>query len=269
MTSSKLTTMQILDRIKILSLAKEFGLAHIPGSFSMIDYLRSFYNIIYKHVPKSFFYVDKIYSAGVYYAIFEGLGRPRKLLVDIPEKNIYGSGQDVPCNSLGLAVGHALETNCPVFINVGDSGIINGITHEAAQFAGAKKLSNLLLMVDHNKKGATGNLNFENTNLVKYFHSLGWNALYIPGHNVQEIKQCFDSLIWNEIYKIHHEPFKEDQPFYILDNKKPTCFIFETKKGKGVRDLEEDDSLHAVFLKDEQYTEFQNELMDQLEVRVA
>ncbi|MEA3445682.1 MAG: transketolase [Bacteroidota bacterium] len=73
---------------------------------------------------------------------------------------------------------------------VGDGDLQEGISHEAASFAGHHKLNKLIVLYDDNDitiDGATG-LSFSE-DIEKRFESYGWHVQKVDGHNFEEINK--------------------------------------------------------------------------------
>ena len=76
-------------------------------------------------------------------------------------------------------------------------------------------------------------------NLYKKIESFGWNVIVVDGHDQAEIHKYFD-------------------PYWKIKGK-PTCFILDTIKGKGVSFMV-DPEWHAKAPSDEEYNKALKEL---------
>lgn len=124
-------------------------------------------------------------------------------------------GQGLSCG-IGMAIGSIVrDLNFRVYVLVGDGELQEGQIWEAIIYAGAKKISNLVAIVDNNQLQLTGKTN-EVVNMnpigdkVKQF---GWHVIEVDGHNVAELVKAFDQA-----------KAIDDKPVFILAN---------TSKGKG------------------------------------
>ena len=153
-------------------------------------------------------------------------------------------GVDMSSGSLGqgisVAVGMALSAKISgdsyrTYTLLGDGEIQEGQVWEAAMFAGAKKLDNLVVIVDNN------NLQIDGTNeevnspypIDAKFEAFNFHVINIDGHDFDQIKAALDEA----------KTVKE----------KPTCIIMKTVKGKGVSFMENKCEWHGSAPKTEQY----------------
>ena len=164
-------------------------------------------------------------------------------------------GVDFSTGSLGQgfsgAVGMALAGKIDgkayrVVAVCGDGEIQEGQIWEAAMFAGAKKLSNLTLVVDNNNLQIDGTVEEVNSPypIAEKFAAFGFNVIEIDGHNFDEIE----------------EAFKKADEF----TAGPTAIIAKTVKGKGVSFMENQVSWHGTPPNEEQYEKAMEELKSAL-----
>ena len=117
---------------------------------------------------------------------------------------------------VGMALSkQLLNINFDVFAIISDGECNEGSIWEAAMFASAKSIDNLIVVIDYNKWQATGRSKETLTlePLRDKWESFGWQVIEIDGHEFSEI------LI----------AFYEAKKFKI-----PTVIIANTIKGKGV-----------------------------------
>lgn len=158
-----------------------------------------------------------------------------------------GHGFPVAC---GIAAALKLKNNnCSrVYVVMGDGEHSEGSIWEAAMNAVKYKLGNLIAIVDYNNLEADGCLDEITAlgNIADKYKVFGWNVKEINGHNISEIRECFDSLpsVCSEI---------------------PTVIICHTVKGKGISFMENQVRWHAGRISDEQC----NECMIELEKKYA
>ena len=76
----------------------------------------------------------------------------------------------------------------------GDGDLMEGISSEAASFAGAMKLSNLIVLYDSNNISLDGKTNITfNENIRDKFSSLGWSVYLVKnGNSVKEINKAIE-----------------------------------------------------------------------------
>ena len=149
-------------------------------------------------------------------------------------KNI--PGVDMSSGSLGqgisTACGMALSSKhfnsgFRVYTIVGDGEAEEGQVWEAAMFAAAKKLDNLVAFIDYNGLQIDGSVEEVNSPAPfdTKFEAFGWNVITIDGHNFQEIESALNAA-------------RECKG-------KPTAIIAKTTKGKGVSYMENQVSWHG------------------------
>ena len=123
--------------------------------------------------------------------------------------------------SMGVAYDCKLRgTNNKVVVILGDGELNEGSIWEGALVASAKKLDNLIAVVDRNKFQA--NLATEDLipiePLDKKFESFGWNVYKCNGHDFNNLNEVFKKL--------------------SLNNGKPNIIIADTIRGKGLPSIE-------------------------------
>ena len=151
-----------------------------------------------------------------------------------------GQGISAAC---GMALGAKLAgKDFRVFTVLGDGEIQEGQVWEAAMYASAKGLDNLVAVVDNNGLQIDGKIAEVNSPypIAEKFKSFGWNVLEISAHSFDEIDAAFNAAI----------EFKG----------KPTAIIAKSVKGKGVSFMENQCSWHGKAPNEEQYKEAMEEL---------
>ncbi len=160
-------------------------------------------------------------------------------------------GIDMSSGSLGqglsVAVGMALAAKMNgkdyrTFAIMGDGEIQEGQIWEAAMFASAKNLDNLIAVVDNNNLQIDGTVEEVNSPypIDEKFAAFGWHVINIDGHNFDEIDAAF-----NEAKTV---------------TGKPVCIIQKSVKGKGVSYMENNVAWHGSAPNDEQFEIAMNEL---------
>lgn len=153
-------------------------------------------------------------------------------------------GVDMSSGSLGqgisAAVGMAIagkldNADYRVYTLLGDGEIQEGQVWEAAMFAGARKLDNLVVIVDNNGLQIDGKV--EDVCSVypidKKFEAFNFQAINIDGHNFDEIRAAMQKA-------------RETKGM-------PTAIIMHTVKGKGVSFMEGQAGWHGKAPNDEEY----------------
>ncbi len=165
-------------------------------------------------------------------------------------------GIDMSTGSLGqgisVAVGMALgakrkNASYRVYAVLGDGEIEEGQVWEAAMFAAAKGLDNLVAVVDNNNLQIDGTIEEVNSPypIDEKFAAFGWNVIQIDGHDFDQIDAAFTAA----------EACKG----------KPTAIIAKTVKGKGVSFMENQVGWHGKAPNAEQY----QQAMDELDAAIA
>ena len=160
-------------------------------------------------------------------------------------------GVDMSTGSLGqgisVAVGMALGgkhdgSTYRVYTILGDGELGEGQVWEAAMFASAKKLDNLVAVIDNNNLQIDGTVEEVNSvyPIKEKFEAFGWNVIEINGHDLDEIDAAFKAA-------------KECKG-------KPTAIVAKTIKGKGVSFMEDQCSWHGTAPNAEQYETAMGEL---------
>ena len=153
-------------------------------------------------------------------------------------------GIDMSTGSLGQGVSTAcgmalaakiMGKDYRVYSMLGDGEIEEGQVWEAAMFAGAKHLDNLVVIVDNNGLQIDGNVADVNSPypIDKKFEAFRFHVINVDGHDFDALKQAFDEA--------------------RTVKGQPTAIIAKTIKGKGVSFMEDQASWHGVAPNDEQY----------------
>lgn len=158
--------------------------------------------------------------------------------------NIKTPGVDMSTGSLGqgvsAAVGMALagkldKRDYRVYTLLGDGEIEEGEVWEAAMFASAKKLDNLVVIVDNNNLQIDGTVEEVNSPypIDEKFAAFGFEVINIDGHDFEQMEQAFAKA--------------------RSVKGKPTAIIMKTIKGKGVSFMEDVCGWHGKAPDAEQY----------------
>lgn len=161
-------------------------------------------------------------------------------------------GVDMSSGSLGqgisAAVGMALSAKLSnqdyrVYTLLGDGEIQEGQVWEAAMFAGARQLDNLVVIVDNNGLQIDGRIEevCSPYPIDKKFEAFQFHVINVEdGNDFEQLKAAFDSA-------------RETKGM-------PTAIIAKTLKGKGVSFMENQASWHGTAPNDEQYATAMEEL---------
>ncbi len=155
-------------------------------------------------------------------------------------------GVDMSSGSLGqggsAAVGMALagkldEKDYRVYCLFGDGEIQEGQVWEAAMFAGARKLDNLVFIVDNNGLQIDGNIEdvCSPYPIADKFKAFNFNVIEIDAHDFDQIEAAFQKA-------------RETKG-------QPTAIVAKSVKGKGVSFMENQASWHGSAPNDEQYAQ--------------
>ena len=151
-----------------------------------------------------------------------------------------GQGISAAC---GMALGAKLAgKSFRVFTVLGDGEIQEGQVWEAAMYASAKGLDNLVAVVDNNGLQIDGKIAEVNSPypIAEKFKSFGWNVLEISAHSFDEIDAAFNAAA----------EFKG----------KPSVIVASSVKGKGVSFMEDQVGWHGTAPNAEQYEQAMSEL---------
>ncbi len=152
--------------------------------------------------------------------------------VDISSGSL-GQGVSAAC---GMALGGKLKGDAfRVYTILGDGEIGEGQVWEAAMYAAAKKLDNLVAFVDNNNLQIDGTVEEVNSPypIPEKFASFGWNVIEIDAHNFDEIEAALENA-------------KSTKGM-------PTAIIAKSVKGKGVSFMENQVNWHGAAPNAEQY----------------
>lgn len=163
----------------------------------------------------------------------------------------YTPGVDMSSGSLGqgisaacgMALGAKLsKKDFRVYTILGDGEIQEGQVWEAAMYASAKGLDNLVAVVDNNNLQIDGTCAEVNSvyPINEKFKAFGWNVIEIDAHSFDEIDAAFNAA----------KEFKG----------KPTCIVAKSIKGKGVSYMENVCGWHGSAPNQEQYEQAMAEL---------
>ena len=239
-------------RIGIVEEIQARGFGHIGGSLSLADALAVLYGAVMRYDSQNPKWPDRDKlvcskghaGPGVYatlavkgffpYEDLKTLNQPGTYLPSHCDKN-KTPGVDMTTGSLGqgtsAAVGIALGDRLKgrdsrTYLLVGDGESDEGQVWEAAMFTAAKKITNLIWLVDDNKKQLDGYTQdvLPIFDLEAKFAAFGFDARRVDGN---DIAQVYDALT-------------------APRGAKPRAIILDTVKGKGIREVEETMGNHSM-----------------------
>ena len=146
-------------------------------------------------------------------------------------------------SAVGMAIGAKLQKkDFKVYTILGDGELQEGQVWEAAMFAGAKKLNNLVVIIDNNNLQIDGYINEVNSPypIKEKFESFNFEVFEIDGHSFSEIEEVFKKIDFN--------------------GSKPYAIVLKTTKGKGVSFMEDKAEWHGSAPNDEQFNTAMSEL---------
>ncbi len=126
-------------------------------------------------------------------------GHPEHPLTDGVETTTGPLGQGF-ANAVGMALGEKISAahfNRPgydivdhfTYVFMGDGCLMEGVSHEAASFAGTHRLGKLIVIYDDNNISIDGEVTgWFTENVPRRFDAYGWHVVTgVDGHNVEEI----------------------------------------------------------------------------------
>src|SRR3954470_10086902 len=160
----------------------------------------------------------------------EGHPTPRIPPTDVATGSL---GQGLPIG-VGVAIAGRSLDKLPyrVWVLCGDSEMAEGSMWEAFQHAGWEKLDNITAIIDVNRLGQTREtmLGWDLDGYVRRIEAFGWKAIAIDGHDVEAIEAAYAEAE-NTVGQ-------------------PVAIVARTKKGKGVKAVEDLPGKHGKPLDD-------------------
>ncbi|MBL52228.1 MAG: 1-deoxy-D-xylulose-5-phosphate synthase [Candidatus Marinimicrobia bacterium] len=240
----KLKLISEICRFNTITAVKKAGSGHLGSSFSAMDIIVYLYHKLINILDvgldspnRDIYFSSKGHDVPGLYSLFYLLGiiPLDKLLLlrridgldGHPEKHIPGI--EANSGSLGMGISKARgmawakkynQNKGNVYVMVGDGELQEGQNFEALQSTISQEITNLTVIVDHNKYQTDDKI--ENVvslgNLKEKLESFGWYVHQFDGHNYNEIEKAF---------KLSSEC-----------NNLPKILIANTIKGKGVSFME-------------------------------
>lgn len=226
---------------------------HIGGSFSLAELMAVLYGEVMRIDPKNpkwekrdYFVLSKGHCGPAVYATLALKGFfPMEMLktmnrggTNLPSHadRLHTPGIDMCTGSLGqgastamgLAYADKLDhiTDRYTYLVVGDGEITEGQVWEAANFAAAQQLNNVIAFVDKNgKMDPFSPYTADPDNIAARFEAFGWAAQEVNGHDVAEI---YDAICKAKL------------------QDKPSVIVLKTHKGKSIPEIEDMETNHSI-----------------------
>ena len=234
-------------RRDILRMVSEVNSGHPGGSLGCADFLTLLYFEVMNHNPKAFtmdgknedlFFLSNGHISPVWYSVLAragyfpvaDLGTFRKLsskLQGHPSTDKKLSGIRMASGSLGqglsVAIGAALTKKLNgdkslVYCLHGDGELQEGQIWEAAMYAAANKVDNVIATIDYNGRQIDGDVEtvLSLGNLGQKWQAFGWEVLEMNGHDMQDMKKTISKAQ------------------SLCGHGKPVVIIMKTEMGQGV-----------------------------------
>ena len=269
----ELQALAVRIRMAALEAIHSLGSGHIGGALSICDVLAVLYGGEMRVDPKNPQWPerDKLVCSkghagpGVYgtlavkgffpYEELKTLNRPGTRLPSHCDRNktpgvdmttgSLGQGTSLAC---GMAMGEKLRgRDSRVFLIVGDGESNEGQVWEAFSFAAAKKLDNLVVLLDWNKRQLDGWTEdvLSMGDYVEKFNAFGFDTVKVDGNDVEALQGALE-----------HTRVGSGKPFAI---------VMDTVKGAGIKEVAETVMNHSLTVNDEQYARWMAQLQSELD----
>lgn len=240
-------------RRHIVQMITDAKSGHPGGSLSAVELLAVLYKEVMRHDPKNptwperdRFILGKGHACPVLYSLmaecgytpveelstFRTLGsiyqgHPDRRFIPALEASTGSLGEGLSVG-LGMALAARLD-NSPtrVFVMLGDGEIQEGQIWEAAMFGSFHKVDNIVAIVDYNKIQLDGWVKdiMDLEPLGDKWRSFGWHVITFDGHDLDAVRAAYAEA--------------------AATKGKPTVFIANTIKGKGVSFMENNPKFHG------------------------
>lgn len=260
-------------RMAALEAIHSIGSGHVGGAMSIADVLAVLYGREMRYKPEDPKWPDRDYLAvskghagpAVYgtlalsgffpYEELKTLNRGGTRLPSHCDRN-KTPGIDVTTGSLGQGTSQAagLALGCRikgrksrVFLIVGDGEMDEGQCWESFLFASAKKLSNLVVLIDWNKRQLDGYLDevLPMGDFVAKMEAFGFDTVKVDGGDVEAIANALERT--------------------RNGGERPYAIVLDTVKGRGIDEVEAIAMNHSLPVTDERFMNWTNELKQKLE----
>ena len=157
-------------------------------------------------------------------------------------------GQGLSCG-VGAALTKKLnQDDTLVYTLHGDGELQEGQIWEAAMYAAANKVDNLIATIDYNGRQIDGDVDdvLSLGDLSKKWQAFGWEVLEMNGHDFEDMRATFAKAK------------------SLVGNEKPIVIVMRTEMGQGVDYMMGTHKWHGVAPNDEQLTDALNQLEETL-----
>lgn len=234
-------------RRDIVRMVSAVNSGHPGGSLGCTDFLTVLYFNQMKHNPDQFtmdgknediFFLSNGHISPVWYSVLaragyfpiEELGTFRKInarLQGHPSVDKKIPGVRMASGSLGQGLSNAIGTaltkklnkeNTVVYSLHGDGELQEGQIWEAAMYAAANKVDNVIATIDYNGRQIDGDVDdvLSLGDLKGKWQAFGWEVLEMDGHNYSDLIE------------------KLSKAKSLVGNGKPIVIIMKTEMGQGV-----------------------------------
>jgi transketolase len=245
-------------RIELLEMLKWRRYGHVGGSLSIVELMSVLYNKHLRHNPndpkwenRDYVILSKGHAGPAWYSTLALQGYfPRKMLYTLneggtllpshPDRN-KTPGVDATTGDLGqgtsVAAGAAYgfklkKSKQRVYLITGDGELNEGQCWEAFQFIASNKLSNIIVIIDDNKKQLDGPTKeiINPFDIAEKMRAFGFYTLRVKGDSEEAISSALEEL-------------------YTVEGS-ALCIVLDTIKGQGVKFFEEMEDNHSVKFND-------------------
>jgi len=247
----KLALVSDMCRANALASVKRAGSGHLGSSFSSLDIVTMLYysemntaQLGVSHPDRDIYFSSKGHDAPGQYAVLFSLGilpkekflKLRRLDGTYGHPDVGTPGMEANTGSLGMGISKAKgmafakalrRQGGRIFVMTGDGELQEGQIYEALQTAAHQKITNLNVIIDHNKvqsdKPVTEIVDLGD--LEARCRTFGWHVARCDGHDFRQLERVFAE-------------------FKAIANK-PKILIADTVKGRGVSFMEHPTALKA------------------------
>lgn len=264
-------------RRDIVRMVSAVSSGHPGGSLGCADFLTMLYFEQMKHDPKAFsmdgagedlFFLSNGHISPVWYSVlgrsgyfpFEELATFRKISSRLQghpstDKKVPGIrmasgslGQGLSCG-IGAALTKKLNgDDSLVYTLHGDGELQEGQIWEAAMYAAANKVDNIIATIDYNGRQIDGDVDdvLPLGDLSKKWQAFGWEVLEMNGHDFEDMRTTLAKAK------------------SFVGNQKPIVIVMTTEMGQGVDYMMGTHKWHGAAPNDEQLASALNQLEETL-----
>jgi len=247
----KLALLADMCRANALGSVKRAGSGHLGSSFSSLDIVTMLYysemnttELGIEHPDRDIYFSSKGHDVPGLYAVLFSLGilpkdkfmKLRRLGGTCGHPDVSAPGIEANSGSLGMGISKAKgmafakrlrgHAGC-IFVMTGDGELQEGQIYEALQTAVHQGITNLHVIVDHNKVQSDKPVSeiTDLGDLEARFRAFGWHVACCDGHDFRQLENVFAE--------------------FRASTDKPKILIADTIKGRGVSFMEHPAALKA------------------------